>query len=122
MSANEIYKIISKDEWAAAEAAGVFKGASIDLTDGYIHFSTVSQAPETAALHFTGQEGLLLVSVSTDALGDALKWEASRGGDLFPHLYAALEVSHVTRVDDLPVGPDGNHLFPAHVAAAGESS
>ncbi len=122
MSASEIYKIINKDEWAAAEAAGVFKGASIDLTDGYIHFSTPAQAPETAALHFTGQEGLLLVSVSTDALGDALKWEASRGGDLFPHLYAALEMSHVTRVDDLPVGPDGKHQFPAHVAAVGESS
>ncbi len=122
MSANEIYKIISKDEWAAAEAAGVFKGASIDLTDGYIHFSTAAQAPETAALHFTGQEGLRLVSVSTEAMGDALKWEASRGGDLFPHLYVPLEMSHVTRVDDLPVGTDGKHQFPAHVAAAGESS
>lgn len=122
MSASEIYKIISKDEWAAAEAAGVFKGASIDLTDGYIHFSTAAQAPETAALHFTGQEGLLLVSVSTEALGEALKWEASRGGDLFPHLYAPLEMNHVTRVDDLPVGVNSKHQFPTHVAAAGESS
>ncbi|MDF1847956.1 MAG: DUF952 domain-containing protein [Parvibaculaceae bacterium] len=121
MSASEIYKIISKDEWAAAEAAGVFKGASIDLTDGYIHFSTAAQAPETAALHFSGQEGLLLVSVSTEALGEALKWEASRGGDLFPHLYAPLEMNHVTRVDDLPVGSNSKHQFPAHVAAAGES-
>jgi len=122
VSASEIYKIISKDEWAAAEAAGVFKGASIDLTDGYIHFSTAAQAPETAALHFSGQEGLLLVSVSTEALGEALKWEASRGGDLFPHLYAPLEMNHVTRVDDLPVGANSKHQFPAHVAAAGESS
>ncbi|WOF72860.1 DUF952 domain-containing protein [Parvibaculaceae bacterium PLY_AMNH_Bact1] len=122
MTASEIYKIISKDEWAAAEAVGVFKGASIDLTDGFIHFSTAAQAPETAALHFTEQEGLLLVSVSTDALGDALKWETSRGGDLFPHLYVSLEMRHVARVDDLPVGPDGRHAFPAHVIAAGESS
>jgi len=122
VSASEIYKIINKDEWAAAEAEGLFKGASIDLTDGYIHFSTASQAPETAALYFTEQQDLVLVSVSTEALGDALKWEASRGGELFPHLYAPLAMSHVTRVDDLPVGPDGKHQFPAHVVAAGEVS
>lgn len=122
MSASEIYKIIDKEEWAAAETEGLFKGASIDLSDGYIHFSTATQAPETAALHFTGQAGLALVSVSTKALGDALKWEASRGGDLFPHLYAPLEMRHVARVDDLPVGPDGKHHFPTHVVAAGESS
>ena len=122
MSASEIYKIISKDEWAAAEAAGVFKGASIDLKDGYIHFSTAAQAAETAALYFTGRQGLVLVSVSIKALGDALKWEASRGGELFPHLYMPLEMSHVIRVNDLPVGPDGKHQFPAHILAAGESS
>ena len=119
MSASEIYKIIDKDEWATAEAAGVFKGASIDLRDGYIHFSTAAQATETAALHFTEQEGLVLVSVSTKELGDALKWEASRGGDLFPHLYAPLEMRHVARVDDLPVGPDGKHVFPDHVVTTG---
>lgn len=122
MSASEIYKIIDKEEWAAAETEGVFKGASIDLSDGYIHFSTATQAPETAALHFTGQAGLALVSVSTKALGDALKWEASRGGDLFPHLYAPLEMRHVARVDDLPLGPDDNHQFPDHVAGKGGRS
>lgn len=116
----EIYKIIDKDLWVAAEAAGIFTGASIDLTDGFIHFSTAVQAPETAALHFAGQEGLLLVTVLTTGLGSALKWEASRGGDLFPHLYAPLTMSHVARVDDLPLGPDGTHQFPAHVVAAGE--
>ncbi|MCE7999623.1 MAG: DUF952 domain-containing protein [Rhodobiaceae bacterium] len=119
MSTSEIYKIISKTEWEAAAAAGVFKGASIDLADGYIHFSTAAQAAETAALHFANQEGLALVSVSTKELGDALKWEASRGGALFPHLYAALEMHHVARVDDLPVGPEGKHVFPDHVATAG---
>lgn len=115
MSAGEIYKIIDKEAWATAEADGIFKGASIDLTDGYIHFSTAAQAPETAALHFTAQAGLVLVSVKTEGLGDALKWEASRGGDLFPHLYEPLAMSHVARVDDLAVGPDGRHEFPAHV-------
>ena len=122
MSAGEIYKIIGKDAWAVAEAAGVFKGASIDLTDGYIHFSTAAQAPETAALHFTAQTGLVLVSVATEGLGDALKWEASRGGDLFPHLYEPLAMKHVSRVDELPVGPDGTHQFPTHVLEQGKGT
>ncbi len=119
---SEIYKIIDKTAWAAAEAAGIFNGASIDLQDGYIHFSTAAQAPETAALHFTGQSGLVLVSVATAELGQALKWEPSRGGELFPHLYGALELSQVARVDELPVGPGGTHQFPAHVVAAGEGT
>jgi uncharacterized protein (DUF952 family) len=122
VSAGEIYKIIGKDAWAAAEAEGIFKGASIDLTDGYIHFSTAAQAPETAALHFTAQPGLVLVTVSSDGLGEALKWEASRGGDLFPHLYEPLAMTHVTRVDDLPVGPDGKHQFPAHFLEQGKGA
>ncbi len=119
---SDIYKIVGKDAWAAAETAGVFKGAAIDLEDGYIHFSTAEQASETAALHFTGQSRLVLVSVATSELGEALKWEPSRGGDLFPHLYGPLEMSHVARVDDLPVGPDGTHQFPAHVVVAGEGT
>lgn len=122
MSAGEIYKIIGKDAWAAAEAEGVFKGASIDLTDGYIHFSTAAQAPETAALHFTAQTGLVLVTVLSDGLGGALKWEASRGGDLFPHLYEPLTMTHVVRVDDLPVSSDGKHQFPPHVLAQGKGT
>lgn len=122
MSADEIYKIISKDAWKAAEADGIFKGASIDLIDGYIHFSTAAQAPETAHLHFTAQTGLVLVTVAPKGLGDALKWEASRGGDLFPHLYEPLGMNHVTRVDDLPVGPDGKHQFPVHVANEGKGA
>lgn len=117
---SEIYKIIDREAWAAAETAGIFNGASIDLKDGYIHCSTAEQAPETAALHFTAQRGLVLVSVATSELGEALKWEPSRGGDLFPHLYGPLQMSQVARVDDLPLGPDGTHQFPAHVVAAGE--
>ncbi|MBL4864537.1 MAG: DUF952 domain-containing protein [Rhodobiaceae bacterium] len=112
MSVATIYKIVAKDEWAAVERAGVFKGASIDLADGYIHFSTADQARQTAALHFAGRGGLLLVAVATAPLGDALKWEPSRGGDLFPHLYGELSVKAVSRVDDLPLDDKGAHIFP----------
>jgi len=107
-----IYKISPAGLWAAAEAAGRFTGAPVDVADGYIHFSTADQARETAAKHFAGQEGLKLVAVETEALGPALRWEPSRGGALFPHLYAPLELSAVRWVRDLPLGPDGAHHFP----------
>jgi len=93
-----IYKIVSQSEWALAEAAGVFMGAEIDLADVYIHFSSESQVAETAAKHFAGRDDLLLVAVDATAVGDALKWEPSRGGDLFPHLYAPLKLSDVVSV------------------------
>jgi uncharacterized protein (DUF952 family) len=107
-----IYKIAPRAQWADAEAAGVFEGAPIDLADGFIHFSTAAQAKETAAKHFAGQADLLLIAVDTAKLGAALKYEVSRGGDLFPHLYAPLELSAVVWVKDLPLGPDGAHEFP----------
>lgn len=106
-----IYKIISAPEWRAAEAEGVFHGAAIDLADGYIHFSAAEQVAETAAKHFAGKSDLVLVSIDADRLGDALKWEVSRGGALFPHLYAPLSLDAVTRVALLPLGPDGRHDF-----------
>ena len=105
-----IYKIVSEAEWRAAEAAGVFKGSGIDLHDGYIHFSTADQAKETAAKHFAGQTDLLLVAVNADLVD--LKWEPSRGGALFPHLYAELPMSAVTRVTPLPLCASGEHRFP----------
>jgi uncharacterized protein (DUF952 family) len=107
-----IYKILPLPLWTEAQRAGVFRGAAIDLTDGYIHFSTAEQAAETAAKHFAGQTGLMLLHVDADALGEALKWEPSRGGALFPHLYAELDVQHVSRADPLPLGDDGRHVFP----------
>jgi uncharacterized protein (DUF952 family) len=107
-----IYKILPLPLWQDAQRAGVFRGAAIDLTDGYIHFSTAEQAAETAAKHFAGQTDLMLLQVDTDTLGDALKWEPSRGGALFPHLYAELDVKHVRRADPLPIGTDGRHVFP----------
>ncbi len=104
-----IYKIISTPEWRAAEAGGVFHGAAIDLADGYIHFSTAEQAEETAAKHFVGRSDLLLVAIDATKL-NALKWEVSRGGALFPHLYAPLSLDAVTRVTPLPFR-DGRHDF-----------
>jgi uncharacterized protein (DUF952 family) len=113
-----IYKICDESTWHAAERAGVFRGAAIDLTDGFIHFSTAAQVAETAARHFAGVDGLLLIAVDGDALGTALKWEPSRGGDLFPHLYGPLPVSGPVRwVKPLPRGAHGRHVFPDHVLA-----
>ncbi len=84
-----VYKIVATEEWAKAQAAGVFTGAAIDRADGFIHFSTAEQAPETAAKWFAGRGDLTLAAIDADALGDDLRWEPSRGGALFPHLYAA---------------------------------
>ena len=108
-----IYKICPESLWHAAESAGVFRGAPVDLEDGYIHFSTAEQAVETAARHFAGQDNLLLVQVDSHRLGDRLKWEVSRGGALFPHLYGDLQLKAVTKIDKLPLGGDRRHTFPA---------
>jgi uncharacterized protein (DUF952 family) len=86
-----IYKILAGAAWDAALAAGRFDGAAVDLQDGYIHFSTAAQAQETAAKHFLGQEGLVVAAFDAEDLGAALKWEPSRGGQLFPHLYGPLD-------------------------------
>ena len=107
-----IFKIVSQAEWTEAEQAGSFEGAAIDLQDGYIHFSTAEQAVQTAALHFKGQDGLLLVAVSTDVLGEELVFEPSRGGDLFPHLYGKLNPADIAWAKPLPLGEDGKHIFP----------
>lgn len=107
-----IYKICSQPLWKAAEAAKVFEGASIDAKDGYIHLSTAFQVRETAEKHFAGQDDLLLVAVDSERLGPALRYETSRGGDLFPHLYGPLPLSAVVWVRPLPLSPDGRHVFP----------
>lgn len=107
-----IFKICRRDLWEDAKAAGVFKGAEIDLRDGYIHFSTADQVETTAALHFSGQADLLLIAVDSALLGASLKFEPSRGGDLFPHLYDDLSLNAVLWVFPLPLGSDGQHVFP----------
>jgi uncharacterized protein (DUF952 family) len=108
-----IYKICPAALWRVAEREGVFGGAPVDLADGYIHFSTAEQVAETAAKHFAGQDDLVLVAVDAALLGDALKWEPSRGGALFPHLYAPLGLAAVHWVKPLPLRPDGRHVLPA---------
>ena len=107
-----IFKICSATLWREATRAGVFRGSAVDIRDGFIHFSTLEQAAETAAKHFAGQRDLLLLRVDSVQLGDRLKWEPSRGGALFPHLYGYLALAAVSKVEPLPLGPDGRHAFP----------
>lgn len=102
-----IYKILTHAEWRAAETAGVFEGSAVDHADGYIHFSTAAQAGETARRYFSGQTDLVVLEVEAGDLGEALAWEPSRGGDMFPHLYAALPVAKVLAVHEAPLGADG---------------
>lgn len=110
-----IYKICPESLWRAAESIGVFAGAPVDLADGYIHFSTGAQARETAAKHFAGQGNLLLIAVDPARLGEALRYERSRGGALFPHLYATLDPKQARWIAPLPLGESG-HVFPEDVA------
>ncbi len=107
-----IYKILRADEWADLDRAGDTAGAPVDLADGFIHFSTAAQAAETAARHFAGAEGLVLAAVEADAVGADLRWEPSRGGALFPHLYRRLRRDEIVWTAPLGIGPDGAHVFP----------
>lgn len=107
-----IYHICREDEWRAALAAGRYAGSDQDAAGGFIHFSTAAQIAESAARHRAGQQRLVLLSVDPAGLGADLRWEAARGGRLFPHLYGALPCAAVVRVDKLPLGGDGRHLFP----------
>jgi uncharacterized protein (DUF952 family) len=107
-----LYKICPAALWREAERAGRFRGSEVDLRDGFIHFSNAAQAQETAAKHFAGQDDLLLIAVDEARLGAALKWEPSRGGALFPHLYRTLLIAEVVWDKSLPLGATG-HIFPA---------
>lgn len=111
-----VYKIASRDEWARTEADGVYPGSPADARDGYVHLSTGAQVRETAARHFAGRDDLVLLDVSVAALArscpGALRWEPSRGGELFPHLHAKLPRDAVAGVRPLPVSADGAHEFP----------
>ncbi|WP_136439542.1 DUF952 domain-containing protein [Pacificoceanicola onchidii] len=110
-----IYKILRAAEWDALRTRGETAGAPVDISDGYVHFSTAEQARETAAKHFAGVEGLQLLAYDSETLGDALKWEPSRGGALFPHFYAPLRYDQIVWDKPLPLGPDG-HVFPEGIA------
>jgi uncharacterized protein (DUF952 family) len=106
-----IYKIVPQALWRAAEALAEFDGSQVDLDDGFIHLSTGAQVRETAAKHFAGERDLLLVAIDAERLGDGLKWEPSRGGDLFPHLYGDLEVRHARSVRDVDLDEAGIPLL-----------
>ena len=107
-----IYKIVPAAIWSEASKSGTFTGSDADRADGFIHFSTADQLQETASRHFTGVADLLLIAFSPSALGDSLKWEPSRGGALFPHLYAPLPVSLALWIKPLPLDPDGTPIVP----------
>jgi uncharacterized protein (DUF952 family) len=102
-----VYKILPGAAWRAARDLGRYDGSPADLTDGFIHLSTAAQAQETARRHFRGQEGLVLVQFDAGRLGAALRWEPSRGGELFPHLYAPLDPALAEDVTPLTLAPDG---------------
>lgn len=107
-----IYKICADDLWSEAMRIGHFGGSPNDLADGFIHFSTAKQVQETAAKHFSGKDGLVLAAVVADRLGESLRFEPARKGELFPHLYGSLPMAAVQWVLPLPLGPDGVHVFP----------
>lgn len=106
-----IYKIFRSGEWADLQAKGETAGAPVDLADGFVHFSTAKQVAETAARHFAGEEDLYLLAVSAESLGDDLKWEASRDGQDFPHLYRNLLMDDLIWHWPIPVD-EGFHQFP----------
>lgn len=106
-----IYKIVPKTLWQAAEASGNFAGAPVDLADGFIHLSAAGQVQETADKHFAGQDDLLLVAFETEDLGARLKWEPSRGGQLFPHFFSALPVALARSVAPVQRDANGRHLL-----------
>ncbi|MCL2384786.1 MAG: DUF952 domain-containing protein [Alphaproteobacteria bacterium] len=106
-----IYKIVPEKLWQKAEAKGRFDGSTVDLADGFIHFSQAGQLAETAAKWFSSQTDLWLLAVDADRLGEALRFEPSRGGALFPHLYAPLPLAAVIAARPLPLRPDGRHDF-----------
>ncbi len=113
MNEDLIYTIVRRADWMQAERSGQYAGSADDRRDGFLHFSSPAQVVESCARHRAGEDDLLLVAVPAAALGAALKWEPSRGGTLFPHLYAPLPTDKVAWVVALPLGADGRHVFPA---------
>jgi uncharacterized protein (DUF952 family) len=107
-----IYKICASAEWAAAETSGSYAGSEHDRRDGFIHFSTAAQLAGTLAKHFAGRSDLRLIAIDADALGDALRWDPARDGDLFPHLYGALPIAAALWTRELKIGASGDHILP----------
>ena len=116
MMTGEIFHMCKRADWLSAQTSGVYMGSGDDLRDGFMHFSTAAQVAESAARHRAGVADLVLIAVNADDLGPALKWESSRGGQLFPHLYGPLDITRVASAAPLPVGDDGYHVFPPGIA------
>ena len=112
MNKRWIYHLSRRADWARAKSAGSYQGSAEDTADGFLHFSTASQVVESAAKHRAGEKDLVLLEVDAHALDEGLRWEPSRGGQLFPHLYGPLPADAVIAEFDLPLGPDGAHVFP----------
>jgi uncharacterized protein (DUF952 family) len=110
-----VYKIAPAEDFAEVVGSGRFEGMAIDLKDGFVHLSTAAQLSATLGLHFRGQTGLVLIALRTADLAGALRWEPSRGGDLFPHYYGALPLSAVAWTEPLAVGADGTVALPEAV-------
>jgi uncharacterized protein (DUF952 family) len=107
-----VYKVLSTEIWEMAKISGVFRGSAVDLRDGFVHFSAKDQLAETLHKHFAGAADLLLLYIRSEQIADNLRWEPSRGGALFPHLYAPLPVAAVHRVEPLRLDPNGTHILP----------
>ena len=114
-TAHLIFKVTAKDAWSEAEDSGTYAGSPDDVRDGYIHFSTAEQLAGTLAKYYAGHDDLVLAAVDPVGLGSSLKWEAARGGALFPHLYGVLEMADVAWVRPLPLDRDGRHRLPKGV-------
>lgn len=110
-----VYKLVRAEEWQAAEKEGTFLGSPDDVRDGYLHFSAAGQLRATAERHFAGENGLLLLTVEVSRLGSALRWEPSRKGEKFPHLYSPLQREQIARVERLARGADGRLVFPPDI-------
>jgi uncharacterized protein (DUF952 family) len=109
--ANIIYKIEDASVWRAAQSQGLYEGSALDKADGFIHLSAADQVRQTALTWFAGRKGLILAHIDADALGDTLKWEASRGGALFPHNFGPLPMRVVLNVETLELDGEGNPIF-----------
>ena len=113
--AQAVYKIARQSEWGEAERSGIYTGSPDDKRDGFIHLSSAAQVRTTCAIHFAGEGDLLLVSLEAERLGPSLKWEASRKGDMFPHLYGPLRLADVQSVFAIRTDADGRALFPPEI-------
>ncbi|MGC1710183.1 MAG: DUF952 domain-containing protein [Methyloceanibacter sp.] len=112
-----VYKVLSRDAFAKTKVNGRFEGSGEDARDGFIHLSSVEQLEDTLAKHYAGKDGLVLLAVDSESLGERLQWEPARGGALFPHLYGPLELSAVNSIEELTLGADGKHRLPDGISS-----